>query len=143
MSALGLGVGRLAPGVWRGGSTSPADLVSLAEGLGWSVRQGTIDHTDDKAVYLTQLGAIAGVPSYVRSNWDSMADGLRDTGIMGRRLVVIETSAAMPFDSTAIGVLNEAVAFWARQNATMQVVWFGPVAAPALDGVDPVKRSRS
>ena len=142
MSALALVTGRLAPGVWRGGSMPSSDLAALADGLGWPVRRGEISTTDDKATYLEQLGTIAGVPAYVRHNWDSLADGLTDTGISSRRLLVIETSSPMPFDAIAIEVLEDAIRFWAKQGATMQVAWFGPVTAPALDDVDPVRLSR-
>lgn len=119
------------------------ELTTLAEGLGWTVRRGQIDSTDDKAAYLARLGAIAGVPDYVSANWDAMADGLRDTGIENRRLLVIETEQPMSFDTAAIEVLDEAAAFWSAQAATMQVVWFGPVDAPELDQIEPVRRSRS
>lgn len=120
-----------------------AELTTLAESLGWTVRRGRIDSTDDKADYLARLGAIAGVPDYVRPNWDAMADGLRDAGIQNHRLLVIETEQAMRFDATAIEVLDEAAAFWRAQAATMQVVWFGPIDAPELDQIEPVRRSRS
>lgn len=142
MSALAMVTGRLAPGVWRGGSMSSTDLTTLAEGLGWVVRRGQIDATEVKADYLAQLGTIAGVPSYVRSNWDSLADGLRDTGIETRRLLAIEAILPTPFDATAIEILDEAVTFWHAQGKTMQVVWFGPVDAPDLDEIDPIRRSR-
>lgn len=143
MSGLALLTGRLAPGVWRGGSMPSAELTTVAESLGWTVQRGSISTTEDKVGYVTQLGAIAGVPAYVRPNWDALADGLRDTGIENRRLLVIETEAPMPFDATAVEILDEAISFWSRHEATMQVVWFGPVEAPALDHVDPVRRSRT
>lgn len=142
MSALALATGRLAPGVWRGGTMPSGPLRSLAEGLGWPVRGGHITAAEDKAEYLTQLGSIAGVPDYVRPNWDSLADGLRDTGITQRQLLVIESSAPTPFDALAVEVLDEAALFWAGQGATMQVVWFGPITAPTLDEIDPPRRSR-
>lgn len=143
MSALGLVTGRLAPGVWRADATSRIDLATLASGLGWSIRTGLIAATGEKSVYLSSLGLLAGVPDYVRPNWDSLADGLRDTGIEGRRLLLIETSESMPFDAIAVDVLQEAAIFWARQGEMMQVVWFGPVTAPQLDQIDPARTSRS
>lgn len=143
MSALALVTGRLAPGVWRGGAMSAAELTSLAEGLGWPVRGGVITATEDKANYLTQLGLIAGVPDYVRPNWDSLADGLTDTDIRTRQLLVIQTDVPTAFDAIAVDVLSEASTFWAKHGSTMQVVWFGPVDAPALDDIDPERRSRS
>jgi len=117
--------------------------VTLAQGLGWDLRHGRIDTVDDKPAYLARLGSIAGVPSYVRANWDSLADGLRDTDITRRRLLVIETDVPTPFDATAIDILNEAVTFWSSHGQTMQVVWFGPVQAPDLDQVNPNRRSRN
>lgn len=119
------------------------DLSVLAKGLGWPVRSGEISASDDKAAYLTQLGELAGVPDYVRPNWDSLADGLRDTDVDERQLLVIETNAPTPFDTIAVEILDEAAAFWAVHGATMQVVWFGPIDAPALDQIDPLRRSRS
>lgn len=122
---------------------SSGELATLAEGLGWDVKHGHLDPTNDKAAYITKLGSIAGVPSYVRPNWDALADGLKDTSIERRRLLVIETNHPTPFDATAVEILNEAVTFWAKHNRIMQVVWFGPVEAPELDQVDPVRRSRN
>jgi len=142
MSGLALVTGRLAPGVWRGGSMPRTELTNLARGLGWIVHEGQISAVEDKATYLDELGAIAGVPDYVRPNWDSMADGLRDTGITTPRLLVIQTNRPTPFDATAIEILDEAVGFWAVHDAIMQVAWFGPVEAPDLDQVNPDKRSR-
>lgn len=142
MSALALVTGRLAPGVWRCSSMSGTDLTSLAQGLGWPVVHGEITSTDDKAAYLAQLGAIAGVPGYVRPNWDSLADGLCDTNIGSRRLIVLETSQPTAFDATAIEILDDAASFWAKHGAVMQVAWCGPVTGPALDDIDPVRLSR-
>lgn len=142
MSGLALATGRLAGGVWRGGSMSRSELTSLASGLGWPVRQGRIEAIDDKAAYLNALGTLAGVPDYVRPNWDSLADGLRDIEIVSRQLLAIETDQPTAFDATAVEILDEAVSFWESQRSTLQVVWFGPIEAPDLDQVDPVKRSR-
>lgn len=143
MSALALLTGRLAAGVWKGGTMPATELVAFARGLGWPIRSGEISAFDDKAAYLTQLGELAEVPDYVRPNWDSLADGLRDTDVQQRQLLVIETDAPTPFDALAVEVLDEAAAFWAAHGATMQVVWFGPIEAPALDQIDPLRRSRS
>lgn len=143
MSALALVTGRLAPGVWRADAMSRIDLAALADGLGWSIRTGTIAATGDKAIYLGSLGTLAGVPEYVRPNWDSLADGLRDTGIEGQHLLLIETNEVTPFDDIAVDILEEATAFWAKQGEMMQVVWFGPVTAPRLDQIEPTRMSRS
>ncbi len=143
MSALALVLGRLAPGVWRGGTQTSGELVRLAESLGWDVRSGTLDAPDDKTGYLESLGTIAEVPAHVRPNWDAMADGFRDLSFDRRLLLVIDAPSLSAFDGIAVEILDEAVTFWAAHGATLQVVWSGPIQAPGLDDVDPVKRSRT
>ncbi len=141
MSVLALLSGRLAPGVWSSSAT-PTDVEDLAVGLGWTVH--SVRTCGDKTQLLTDLGRAVGVPSYVRPNWDSLADGLRDISLApgARHLVVVDAPDPTPLDVTMIEILDEAATFWRRFDATFQVIWIGSAAAPRLDQIDPIKASR-
>lgn len=141
MTLLALLSGRLAPGVWRS-NAAPSDVRDLAVGLGWTV--DAVGTNDDKAQFLSDLGHTVGVPDYVRPNWDSLADGLRDISLAPgeRRLLVVDAPQPTAHDETMIEILDEAAAFWRRFGATFQIVWIGASTAPHLDAIDPVKASR-
>lgn len=141
MSLLSLLSGRLAPGVWRSDATS-AEVHDLAVGLGWTVDMTTT--SEDKTEFLTRVGSAVGVPGYVRPNWDSLADGLRDVSLAdgARYLLIVDGSRATPHDQTMIEILDEAAAFWHRFGAAFQTVWIGAASAPRLELVDPAKASR-
>jgi len=142
VSFLALVTGRLAPGVWRTDPGARDELATLASGLGWNVRSGAIPVIDDKQAYITALAEILDAPSYVRSNWDSLADGLRDVVLDRHALWLIEPAGASSFDAVAQGVLEDTIDFWERNGRLVTVVWFGALQAPQLDDVDPPRRSR-
>jgi hypothetical protein len=141
MSLLALLTGRLAPGVWR--SEAPVtEVQDLSVALGWTVNTTTT--SENKTDFLDLVGRSVGVPAYVRPNWDSLADGLRDISLDAgdRRLLIVDAAQATSHDQTMIEILDEAAAFWHRWGATFQIVWIGEATAPRLDQVDPVKVSR-
>lgn len=141
MSVLSLLSGRLAPGVWRSDVT-PTEIHDLAVGLGWTVDMTTT--SEDKTELLTRVGSAVGVPGYVRPNWDSLADGLRDLSLAhgAHHLLIVDGSRITPHDQTMIEILDEAAVFWHRFGAAFQIVWIGAASAPRLEQVDPVKASR-
>lgn len=142
MSRLGLVTGRLAPGVWRTDAGDRSELANLAAGLGWDVRSGAIEHSADKRAYITRLAELVCAPRYVRANWDSLADGLRDLSIGDQSMWLIEPTDVSPFDAIAVEIFGATAEFWERHGTHLSVVWFGSAPAPRLEDIDPPRRSR-
>lgn len=140
MTLLGLLTGRLAPGVWRV-DEEPDGIDSLATGLGWTVRRFRTD--EDKGRLISAVADAAGTPSYVRGNWDSIADGLKDIEPAGGRLLLLAETSGTAHDPILTDILDEACAFLSRFDVHLQVLWVGPGAAPQLTAVDPIRANRS
>lgn len=138
-------VGHLSPGVWRadGLAITPDALAAAAEGLGWTTTSGRLPATEDKAAYITALAQLAQAPSYVRGNWDSLADGLTDIAGTDATMLIVETTQPSSFDSMAVDILDEACRDWAGLGRSVQVAWFGPIAAPSLGHVGSLRAIRS
>lgn len=140
MTLLGLLTDRLAPGVWRS-DDEPDDVDGSARALGWDVRRVVL--SDDKGRVITDLAEAAGAPGYVRANWDSLADGLKDIDAPdGHRLLLVIETAGSAHDSTVVDILNEASSFLARFGTRLQIVWIGPGDAPHVEAVHPIRSSR-
>lgn len=144
MTLLALLTDRLAPGVWHidPNVADPAAIEELADGLGWDVRHFSPD--DDKAATIRDVCDAAGAPGYVRSNWDSLEDGLRDIARPrnDRLLLIADSSTATAFDDVVIDILDNTARFWDRYGIRIVVVWVGPGSGPRLDAVAPVRASR-
>lgn len=138
-------VGHLSPGVWRADDVQihPATMAEVAADVGWTVRHGRLPVGDDKAAYITALAALGGAPSYVRGNWDSLADGLTDLAGDGPTLLVVESPEPTSFDGMAVEILDEACRWWDEQRRPIHVVWFGTVDAPSLTAVGPLRAIRA
>ena len=135
---------RLAPGVWQadGNADDIASIERLADGLGWDVRIFATD--DDKAVTIESVGRAARVPPYVRSNWDSLNDGLRDISEPrnDQLLLIADAATATANDAVLIEILDDAAQFWRAHGVEFCVVWVGPGDGPRLDAVEPIRASR-
>ncbi len=135
---------RLAPGVWQidGNADDIVSIERLADGLGWDVQTFATD--DDKAATIESVGRAARVPPYVRSNWDSLNDGLRDISRPrnNQLLLIADAAAVTANDHVLIEILDDAAQFWGRHGVRFCVVWVGPGAGPRLDAVEPVRASR-
>jgi hypothetical protein len=140
MTLVGLLTGRLAPGVWRV-DEEPSGIESLAAGLGWTVRRFSTD--EDKGRLIGAVADAAGAPSYVRGNWDSIADGLKDIEPpAGGRLLLLAETSGTAHDQILTDILDEACAFLSRFDVHLQVLWVGPGEAPHLTAVDPIRANR-
>ncbi len=144
MSLLALLTHRLAPGVWQidGNAADIAAIEHFADGLGWDVRTFATD--DTKAATIESVGRAARVPSYVRSNWDSLNDGLRDISRPrnSQLLLIADAATVTANDQVLIEILDDASQFWDRHGVRFYVVWVGPGAGPRLEAVEPVRASR-
>ncbi len=146
MSVLALLTGRLAPGVWHldpdADEADPTTIARLADGLGWDVRPFIV--APDKADLIDAVGEAARVPSYVRSNWDSLEDGLRDIAPPrnDRLLLIADAPTVTAVGDVLIEILDGIARFWHGHGVRVCVVWIGPGPGPRLDAVSPIRASR-
>lgn len=139
LTELALLTGRLAPGVWRT-DEEPDRVESLATGLGWTTRRVVV--RPDKEQLISDVADATGAPAYVRSNWDSLADGLKDIEPPGGRLLLLAESSGTVHDEILIDILDEAARFLDRFGVQLQILWIGLGPSPHLAAVDPIRASR-
>ncbi|AXI84302.1 barstar family protein [Xylella taiwanensis] len=115
--------------VYRVASSDLPNLAALARASGLQVTHVDLHHCRNKAALLLHLASQLSFPKSFGSNWDALADALRDLSWMaapgGQALLLdgMDTLAHQAADThtTLLDIFHETATFWASNNRVFVV----------------------